>query len=332
LTTAIENGRLDRSNKIFAFGFPDGDLMLITTRRGFALIELLVVIAVIAVLIALLLPAVQSAREAARRIQCFNNLKQMGIGLHSYHQASNTFPVGYVSWNNANMELTSPGWGWGALFLPQLEQSSLYSAVNFNLAIEHACNGTVRTTQFNVYVCPSDQYTGIFTAKQDDGTPIVDVATNSYAACFGAGLEIADVPDQGNGLFVRNFCRGVRDATDGSSYTIALGERGNTLTQTPWAGAPTGPTDAGAYFLSPNAPSNNPGPTHGAEAVLAHAADEGLNSPDTAPDDFWSPHPGGVNFLFGDGSVKNLKKGLDLSIYRALCTRNHGEVISSDSY
>ena len=302
------------------------------TRRGFTLIELLVVIAIIAVLIALLLPAVQSAREAARRIQCVNNLKQMGIALHTYHEANNTFPMGYVSWNNANMELTSPGWGWGALLLPQLEQSSLYNATNFNLPIEHPAQRDDTHDQLNVYVCPSDQYNGIFTTKQEDGTPIVDMATNSYAACFGAGLEIADVPGLGNGMFVRNFSRGLRDVTDGSSSTIALGERGNTLTQTPWAGAPTGPTDAGAYFLSPNAPSNNPGPTHGAEAVLAHAADEGLNNPDTAPDDFWSPHPGGVNFLFCDGSVKNLKKGTNLQIYRALCTRNFGEVISSDSY
>jgi len=302
------------------------------SRRGFTLIELLVVIAIIAVLIALLLPAVQAAREAARRIQCVNNLKQMGIALHTYHEANNTFPMGYVSWNNANMRLTSPGWSWGALLLPQLEQRSLYNAGNFNLAIEHAANSTVRTTQLNVYICPSDQYNGIFKTKQEDGTPIVDMATNSYAACFGAGLEIADVPGQGNGMFVRNFCRGLRDVTDGSSNTIGLGERGNTLTQTPWAGAPTGPTDAGAYFLSPNATSNNPGPTHGSEAVLAHAADEGLNNPDTAPDDFWSPHPGGVNFLFCDGSVKNLKKGMSLQIYRALCTRNFGEVISSDQY
>jgi prepilin-type N-terminal cleavage/methylation domain-containing protein/prepilin-type processing-associated H-X9-DG protein len=301
-------------------------------RRGFTLIELLVVIAIIAVLIALLLPAVQAAREAARRIHCVNNLKQMGIALHSYHEANNTFPMGYVSWNNANMELTSPGWGWGTLLLPRLEQSSLYNAININLAIENPASATARTTQLNAYICPSDQYTGIFMAKQDDGTPIVNVATNSYAACFGAGLEIADVPQLGNGMFVRNLCRGLRDVTDGSTNTIALGERGNTLTQTPWAGAPTGPTDAGAYFLSPNAPSNNPGPTHGAEAVLAHAADEGLNNPDTAPDDFWGPHPSGVNFLFCDGSVKNLKKGLNLQIYRALCTRNFGEVVSSDSF
>ena len=165
-----------------------------------------------------------------------NNLKQMGIALHTYHESQNTFPMGYVSWNNANMTLTSPGWSWGALFLSQLEQSSLYNANNFSLPVEHAASATVRMTRLNVYVCPSDQYNGIFTTKQEDGTVIVDMATNSYAACFGAGLEIALVPDQGNGMFVRNFSRGLRDVTDGSSTTIALGERGSTLTQTPWAG------------------------------------------------------------------------------------------------
>jgi prepilin-type N-terminal cleavage/methylation domain-containing protein/prepilin-type processing-associated H-X9-DG protein len=312
------------------------DVVSIVRRRGFTLIELLVVIAIIAVLIALLLPAVQAAREAARRIQCVNNLKQMGIALHSYHERQNTFPMGYVSYiapNDATPELTSPGWGWGILLLTQMEQVTIYNSANFNLPIENASNATTRTTKLNIYICPSDRYNGVYTATQDDGTTqIVDVATNSYAACYGARLEIADVPGQGTGLFVRNLCYGLQHTTDGSSNTIALGERGNALTQTPWAGAPTGPTGGGACFLSPNAPSNNPGPTHGAEQVLAHAADEALNGPDTAPDDFWSPHPAGVNFLFADGSVKILKPSTNMDVYRALCTRNFGEVLSADSY
>ncbi|GAC1450409.1 MAG: DUF1559 domain-containing protein [Isosphaeraceae bacterium] len=309
--------------------------MMRRPRPGFTLIEVLVVIAVIAVLIALLLPAVQAAREAGRRIQCVNNLKQMGIALHTYHETHNSFPMGYVSSvavNDAFPQQTSPGWGWGALLLPQLEQDTTYGSGNFNLPIEHVANATTRTTKLDLYICPSDQYTGIYTATQDNGTKIVEVATSSYAACFGARLEIANVPGQGNGLFVRNRSFGIRDITDGSSHTIALGERGNTLTQTPWAGAPTGPTGAGATFLSPNAPSNNPGPGHGSEQVLAHAADEGLNNPDTAPDDFWSPHPAGVNFLFADGSVKVLKKGTNMDVYRALCTRSFGEILSADSY
>ena len=184
----------------------------------------------------------------------------------------------------------------------------------------------------SVYVCPSDRYTGLFTAVQEDGTKICDVATNSYAACFGARLEIADVPGMGTGLFVRNLTYGLQHITDGSSNTIALGERGSALTQTPWAGAPTGPTGPGVGLLSPGFPQNNPGPTHGSEQVLAHAADESLNATDTAPDDFWSPHPGGVNFLFADGSVKMLKPTTNMDIYRALCTRNLGEILSADSY
>jgi prepilin-type N-terminal cleavage/methylation domain-containing protein/prepilin-type processing-associated H-X9-DG protein len=297
-------------------------------RRAFTLIELLVVIAIIGVLIALLLPAVQAAREAARRAQCSNNLKQMGLALHNYHSVQNKFPMAYIAWPSPDPLMTSPGWGWGTLILPQLEQSQVYNATNINLPVENPENSTTRLTILNVYICPSDRYTGKFTVIRDDGSAIADAMTNSYAACYGARLEIADVPGLGNGLFVRNLCYGFQDITDGSSNTIALGERGSALTQTPWMGTMNG----GTAILSPNAPSNNPGPTHGAELVVAHAADEALNSIDTAPDDFWGPHPGGVQFLMADGSVKFLKASLNMDVYRALCTRNLGEVISSDAY
>ena len=114
----------------------------IRPRQGFTLIELLVVIAIIAVLVALLLPAVQAAREAARRAQCVNNLKQIGLALHNYHSANNVFPIGYVAWPNANTNVTSPGWGWASALLPMLEQQPLYSATNLALPIEDATNST----------------------------------------------------------------------------------------------------------------------------------------------------------------------------------------------
>src|SRR5262245_49849103 len=105
-------------------------------RRGFTLIELLVVIAIIAILIALLLPAVQSAREAARRVQCINNLKQLGIALHNYHDTVGSFPPGYLSVRNSTtFDNAGPGWGWAAHSLNQMEQASLYNSVNFTLGI-----------------------------------------------------------------------------------------------------------------------------------------------------------------------------------------------------
>src|SRR5438309_1124350 len=116
-------------------------------RGGFTLIELLVVIAIIAVLIALLLPAVQAAREAARRISCVNNLKQIGLALHNYHEASGTFPPGYASYwrldsgdaGTAEDDL-GPGWAWGSMILPQMEQTPLYNAINFSLSMTYGAN------------------------------------------------------------------------------------------------------------------------------------------------------------------------------------------------
>src|SRR3954470_23928311 len=124
-------------------------------RRGFTLIELLVVIAIIGVLVALLLPAVQAAREAARRSQCVNNLKQIGLGLHGYHDAVGAFPPGYIS---AQVPGSNPltggddigaGWAWGSMILPQIEQDSLFHAINFSLSVAPAANNTVSLMRIN---------------------------------------------------------------------------------------------------------------------------------------------------------------------------------------
>ena len=124
-------------------------------RRAFTLIELLVVIAIIAVLIALLLPAVQSAREAARRAQCLNNLKQIGIALHNYHDAMGAFPPGYLSlMDPVTFDNDGPGWGWASFSLSQMEQAPIYNSINFVLGIEFPANQTARLTVIASFLCP----------------------------------------------------------------------------------------------------------------------------------------------------------------------------------
>ncbi len=202
------------------------------SREGFTLIELLVVIAIIAVLIALLLPAVQAAREAARRSQCVNNLKQIGLAMHNYHSPHGTFPLGasmqsqdgtpgnYAIWNSFSSL---------ALMLPFMEQTAIYNACNFSFSPLDSFNinaTAASNTIINVFLCPSDPNTG--PGKQNN---------NNYAACFGTttdGMYDWTNPGPGvynnqkghdtTGMFTVAVPYGLRDCTDGSSNTIAFSE------------------------------------------------------------------------------------------------------------
>src|SRR5437762_831270 len=127
-----------------------------TGHRAFTLIEVLVVIGIIALLIALLLPAVQSAREAARRTQCVSNLKQIGLALQNYHGTFQNFPPGYVSIFDANGNDNGPGWGWAAMTLPQLELKPLFDSINFSTPIEAPSNQSTRSVLIGTCLCPSD--------------------------------------------------------------------------------------------------------------------------------------------------------------------------------
>jgi len=306
-------------------------------RRGFTLIELLVVIAIIAVLIALLLPAVQAAREAARRSQCLNNLKQIGLGLHNYHDAVGAFPPGYLSLPGPDGDNTGPGWGWAAMVLPQLEQTSLSNAINFSLPIESAANQTARLTKINTFVCPSDaSFQPQFTVVDDStsnltlGAPICDVASSDYVGCFGKG-DVSDIPgrDSGEGLFCRNRSIRLAEITDGTSQTLAAGEKSQNLARATWTGA----VSHAAVPITDLQAENGLSPEGGGALVLSHSGElDGPNSQPAHADQFWGRHPGGANFAFADGSVRFIKAKRPLAIFQALATRQGNEVLSADSY
>jgi prepilin-type N-terminal cleavage/methylation domain-containing protein/prepilin-type processing-associated H-X9-DG protein len=303
---------------------------MVKPRGGFALIELLVVIAIVGVLGALILPAVQSAREAARRTRCANNLRQVGLGLAAYHEALGSLPMGLVASPSGQPYATSPGWGWAALVLPQLEQRPLYDASNFSLPVESAANLTTRTARLSAYICPSDADAGLFDVAGAGGWgDLGEFATNSYAACFGAGGDVGEAPGRGNGLFSLNRVVRYAQVRDGMGTTIAVGERGACLVRTPWTGAPQG----GVSRIDGDSGDDWGHDTlgRGAELVLAHADAVPPNAPGTGTSDFYSPHGDVVNFLFADGSVRPIRSTIDLILYRALCTRSGGEVVDADA-
>jgi prepilin-type N-terminal cleavage/methylation domain-containing protein/prepilin-type processing-associated H-X9-DG protein len=300
-------------------------------RRGFTLVELLVVIAIIAVLIGLLLPAVQKVREAASRVSCQNNLHQIGLALHLYHDGQGSFPPGYRCQpvNPNDPDQTAPGWGWAALLLPYLEQGNLAQQINLNLPVEDPNNLAARTTVVKVYVCPSDRSTGLFTIYDKNGAPLAQAATNSYAACHGTGDDLDEELDDFNGMFSRNSRVRFADVTDGTGTTIAVGEHGSFFTQTPWAG----PVGFGTTRVTPGAPTTNPTAVEDAPTqTLVHVAVHPLNDPSSDPEDFFAPHTGAGMFLFVDGSVRPVRTGVSIAVLQALATRDGGEVVNPDAY
>jgi prepilin-type N-terminal cleavage/methylation domain-containing protein/prepilin-type processing-associated H-X9-DG protein len=325
----------------------------IRRRSGFTLIELLVVIAIIAVLIALLLPAVQAAREAARRAQCINNLKQMGLALANYHDSLGAFPSGYVTSSKYidGESDVAPGWGWGSMILPQLEQPAVFASINFTMPIQAPANTTSSRVILRTYLCPSDQPpSGTFAVTDGAGNTLATVAPSSYASC--AGSDAADVATGlnndglGNGVFYRNSSIRIASITDGTSQTVLILERGWAMTEGTWVGAISG----GVVVRGPNNPCPGSLLTNYLAPALVQAHCHLLNTnadADAGLDDPSSFHPGGANVLFGDGSVHFLKNvtadsGVNSDgstrytpqslIQQALGTRSGSEVISSDAY
>lgn len=299
--------------------------------RGFTLIELLVVIAIIAILIALLLPAVQQAREAARRTQCRNNLKQIGVALHNYSDAHKTFPPGYVSLFDAAGNDTGPGWSWATLVLPQMDLAMVYNQVNINTGVEQPSNATVRMHSFPVFQCPSDSpFLPVWTAWSRNpatGAPIAricDVGSSNYVAMFGT----TEPGVGGDGISFRDSRVGVRDIIDGTSTTLMVGERSQSLGEATWTGAVLG-----AMLMPDGSDGVGSGPPENSSSfVLGHSGDGFTpGDPQSHGNQFFSRHADGVHFLFADGHVGFLTRHMNYNVYTALSTRAGNEVVS-DSF
>jgi prepilin-type N-terminal cleavage/methylation domain-containing protein/prepilin-type processing-associated H-X9-DG protein len=300
-------------------------------RRAFTLIELLVVIAIISVLIGLLLPAVQKVRESAARTQCYNNLKQIGIALQSYHDAQNSFPPGYLTQVAADNSDLGPGWGWAAFLLDNLEQGNLKRSIRFNLQITDPANAAVRVTTVPILVCPSEPQAGTFTVIDANGNSLTTVARASYVAMNGV-LGVSSDAFDNNGAFLRNRAMRIADIRDGLSNTLFVGERCTSMSSTTWTGAVTnGVVPAQRYPVPADQLANA---ELASALVLAHGSRDHLpNNPLVFDADATASfHTQGVNFLFGDGSVHAVGSSINGSVYEALLTRAGGEPIDGGAY
>jgi len=294
-------------------------------RRGFTLVELLVVIAIIGLLIALLLPAVQAARESARRMSCTNNLKQIGLALHMYHETLKALPMGWIAFDADGTTPHwhgEPGWAWGAKILNYLEQRALaQNAIHDVLPIIDPANTAARVVPLRIYLCPSGKSPEKFFLGPDDvESPIsgsfptvgYQLSSSNYVGVFGT-RDLHDVCDpsspdynecRGDGTFFLNRTVGFRDFSDGLSNTLIVGERSAKWIDSTWVGVISGGEHAPARVVG----------------VAAYPPNSEVAEQDTVHN-FSSFHPAGTNFLVGDGSVQMVHETIDQAVYRALCTR-----------
>lgn len=303
-------------------------------RRAFTLVELLVVIAITGILVGLLLPAVQYAREAARRASCQNNLKQISLAMLNYESAHRKLPPGYLhkfGRPGAVFDANHMGFAWGSMILPQLEQGNVYQEFNFSLPAFGDANQAARERHLSVFLCPTDPYSAKnYVVREDSaGNPRDRYAASSYAACWGPSNEfinLDETPLRSQGVFYRNSRTRLGDITDGLSNTFAIGERTN-------GPIPQSRTTAGGHSVFENAWA-------AASRELTELTDDHghmvlfetqfrPNQLDSDDKGLSAPHNGVSQFALCDGSVHSISDNIDADVYNAFGTRAGGEVPES---
>jgi prepilin-type N-terminal cleavage/methylation domain-containing protein/prepilin-type processing-associated H-X9-DG protein len=282
-------------------------------RRGFTLVELLVVIAIVGLLVALVLPAVQASREAGRRTECANNLRQIGIGLVHYHDALRSFPPGLVD-RRTGANPQGKQLSWNVFLLPFIEEESAYQLFDLSAGFNRAPNRVAAGTVLPIFLCPSTAF-----LASDRKGPTTGDANGNGAWNTGDDLAFTDYggnfgfsgPDTPymNGVLIYERALSMKQITDGTSHTLIVSE------DTGRGAAFDGQWANGENIFDTNGPIND----RSAPSYL------------WANNEIWSDHPQGVNLLYCDGSVRFTNEQLDLKTLAALCTRAGDEVADATS-
>jgi prepilin-type N-terminal cleavage/methylation domain-containing protein/prepilin-type processing-associated H-X9-DG protein len=348
-------------------------------RGGFTLVELLVVIAIIGVMVGLLLPAVQAAREAARRMQCSNHLKQIGLAMHNYHSAYNQLPTGFYSYPtrdgsgpatlrvDAGTWDAGPGWGWGAMILPFLEQTAIAESLRYDRPVWDPANADVIATKIPGFLCPSaTDGDDAFVVQDETGFPLIvdgreirlgrshyvvshgqescwdecgaeptgDVFDDIYNATVRTVIIQGDTSRVADGPFFRNSKIGFRDILDGTAYTIFAGEHAPMIADKTWVGIVPG------AFTHPkiSTPENqaesaatllfvHSGPSGGELDIAGQPIMHPVNHPFKHVCQMQSQHTGGGNVLMGDGAVRFITESVNQLTFAEMSSMRESEVV-----